>query len=186
MCCRGAHAASANKHPSTLLRMNTVFRAKKKTHSRSINDRISPSGLFTGSWPQKSAGNEGDDTRAFERAARSVKGALSRGRAAWNARPKNGVSHSGQRSEDLFGVRDPAENAALGFDHPQAHLVKLGKIGSAAITGHDALETAIIGFTHGGVHAHFGRDSAHDEALDALVQQNRIQLRRVKRDFAGL
>src|SRR5262245_55738607 len=30
-------------------------------------------------------------------------------------------------------VRDPAEDSALGLDHLQAHLVKLGKIGCAAI-----------------------------------------------------
>src|SRR5689334_25069319 len=35
-------------------------------------------------------------------------------------------------------VRDPAEDAALGLDHLQAHLVKLGEVGRAAVGDDDA------------------------------------------------
>src|SRR3954454_5583472 len=57
------------------------------------------------------------------------------------------------------GVRDPAEDAALGLDHLQAHLVKLGEVGCAAVRDDDAAVAAVIGFAHGGIDAHLGRDA---------------------------
>src|SRR5581483_7884158 len=84
------------------------------------------------------------------------------------------------------GVRDPAEDAALGLDHLQAHLVKLGEVRRAAIRDDDAAIAAVIGLAHGGVDAHFGGDAAHEQILDAVLLQHVGELGGVERALAGL
>src|SRR3954467_6765283 len=69
------------------------------------------------------------------------------------------------RLQDRGRVRDPAEDAALGLDHLQAHLVKFGEVGCAAVGDDDAAIAAVIGLAHGGVDAHFSGDAAHQEIL---------------------
>ena len=46
---------------------------------------------------------------------------------------------------------DPAEDAALGLDHLEAHLVELGEVGGAAVAEHEAVVAAVVGLAHGGV-----------------------------------
>src|SRR5580700_394095 len=55
--------------------------------------------------------------------------------------------------ENRGRVADPAEDATLGLDHFQAHLVEFGEIGSAAIGQHDAAVAAVVGLAHGAVDA---------------------------------
>src|SRR5580692_5676757 len=64
------------------------------------------------------------------------------------------------------GVADPAEDATLGLDHFQAHVVEFGKIRCAAIGQHHAAIAAVVGLAHRGVDADFGGHAAHQQVLD--------------------
>ena len=66
-------------------------------------------------------------------------------------------------------IRDPTEDPALGLDHSQAHLVKLGEVRAAAVAGDDAAVAAVVRFAHRGVDADLGRHAADDQVLDAAV-----------------
>ena len=87
------------------------------------------------------------------------------GRHGWlrSARGDGGPGRR-QRGEQRRRRRDPAEDAALGGDHPEPHLVELREVGADAVREHEALEAAVVGLADGGVHAHLGRDAGHDEA----------------------
>src|SRR5664279_1215225 len=84
------------------------------------------------------------------------------------------------------GVADPAEDAALGGDHAQAHLMKFRKIRSGAITQHQTIVAAIVGFTHGRVDADFGRYAANEQLRDAAILEHCVEVGRVERALAGL
>src|SRR5882672_5030011 len=91
-----------------------------------------------------------------------------------------------ERGERVLGIRNPAEDAALGLDHLQAHLVEFGKIGGAAIGQHDAAIAAVIGLAHGGVDADLGGHAAYQEILDAVFPQDIVEFGGVERALAGL
>ena len=81
---------------------------------------------------------------------------------------------------------DPAENAALGLDHLQAHLVEFGKVGCAAVRQHHAAIAAVVGFAHGGVDADLGGDAADQQILDAVALQHVAEFGGVERALARL
>src|ERR1051326_3303107 len=74
-----------------------------------------------------------------------------------------------QRGEECLRRCNPAENAALRFDHLERHLVELRKVRGDAVRQHQALEPAVVRLAHGGLHAYFSGDSGDDQALDAAV-----------------
>ncbi len=75
---------------------------------------------------------------------------------------------------------DPAENAALGLDHLQAHGVELRKVGSDAVFEHEAVVASVIGFAHRGVDADFRRYAGDDQLLDAAVLEDGVEVGGVK------
>ena len=83
-------------------------------------------------------------------------------------------------------VGDPAEDAALGLDHLQAHLVEFGKVGGAAIRQHDAAIAAVVGLAHRGVDADLGGDAADQQILDAVFLQHVAEFGGVERALARL
>jgi hypothetical protein len=50
-------------------------------------------------------------------------------------------------SEDFVRMGNPAENAALGFGHLQAHFLEFGKVGTHAIFWNQAIVATIVGLT---------------------------------------
>src|SRR6185312_14031741 len=81
-----------------------------------------------------------------------------------------------QRGQDARLVRHPAEDPALGLDHLQAHLVKLGEVRAAGVGGDDAAITAIVGLAHSGVDADLGGHAADEQVLYSAVGQDRLQV----------
>src|SRR4051794_14875838 len=51
----------------------------------------------------------------------------------------------GKRCREVRGAAAPAEDAALGADHPQGDGVELGEVGAAAVLEHEVLEPAVVG-----------------------------------------
>src|SRR6202790_2823150 len=51
---------------------------------------------------------------------------------------------SAQRGEHRLRRRHPAENAALGLDHAEAHFVEFREVGGAAVGEHDAAIAGIV------------------------------------------
>jgi hypothetical protein len=91
-----------------------------------------------------------------------------------------------ERRQNMFRVRYPAENAALFLDHLQSRFVHVGKVGTDAIFGHEAVVAAIVGFANGSVHANFRGHAGDDELLNAAILHDGVQVGRVERAFAGL
>src|ERR1700691_1813678 len=54
-----------------------------------------------------------------------------------------------QRFDHGIRFRDPAEDAALGLDHLQAHGLELREIGPHAILEHEAVVAPVVGFAYG-------------------------------------
>ena len=79
-----------------------------------------------------------------------------------------GEALRGEGRDDFVGVRNPAENAALRLDHPEAHFLKFRVVGADAILGNEAVVAAVVGLADGGVDAHFGGDAGDDKVGDAL------------------
>src|SRR4051812_68483 len=69
----------------------------------------------------------------------------------------------GKGVEQVLRRADPAEDPALGGDHPQRDLVELREVGAAAVLDHEALEAAVVGLAHGRVHADLGGDAGDDQ-----------------------
>src|ERR1700757_3407310 len=88
--------------------------------------------------------------------------------------------------ENRGRIGDPAEDATLGLDHFQAHLVEFGEVGSAAIRNDDAAIAAGIGLAHGGVDADLGGHAAPQQVFDAVFGQDVRELGGVERALAGL
>ena len=82
-------------------------------------------------------------------------------------------SASADCRDDIGRVPHPAEDAALRLDHPEAHVLEFGEVGTHAILGHEAVVAAVVGLAHRGVDAHFGGDAGDDELGDAAVLQDR-------------
>src|SRR3954471_20004971 len=78
----------------------------------------------------------------------------------------------GKRFQEVRRGPDPAEDPALGGDHPQGDLVELGEVGAAAVAQHEALEAAVVGLAHGRVHADLGGDAGDDQRPDPAVAQD--------------
>ena len=57
---------------------------------------------------------------------------------------------------------------------------------SGAVGQHQALKTPVVGVAQGGVHAHVGGDARQNQIGDAARAQHHLQIRRIKRAFAGL
>jgi hypothetical protein len=76
------------------------------------------------------------------------------------------------RFEHRSAIADPAENAALGLDHFQAHLVKFRKIGRAAVGQHDTAIATVVALAHRGVNADLRRDPADQQVLDGVPAQH--------------
>lgn len=69
-----------------------------------------------------------------------------------------------------------AEHTALHFDHAQGRRM-VGGIGrAAAVFEQHALEAAVIGFAHGGVHADIGGNAGQDQVVDAACAQDQFQI----------
>ncbi len=98
----------------------------------------------------------------------------------------SGQLGDGKDGEELGRRRDPAEDAALGGDHAEPHLVELREVGAGAVRQHQALEAAVVGLADGGVHAHLGGDAADDQARDPVVAEDQLEVGRVERALAGL
>src|SRR5258705_13441727 len=89
-----------------------------------------------------------------------------------------------KRCQNLFRMRHPAEDAALGLDHFQAHVMKFREIGTDAILRHETVVTAVVGFADGGVHADFRGDTGDDELFDAAILQDGVQVGGPERTLA--
>src|ERR1700743_3358321 len=76
------------------------------------------------------------------------------------------------RFKNCGGVADPAEDATLGLDHLEAHLVEFRKIGSAAVGEHDAAIATVVRLANGGVDADLGRHAADEQVFDAVFLQD--------------
>ncbi len=50
-----------------------------------------------------------------------------------------------------------------------------GKYEPQPVLDDEALESAVVGLAHGGVHADLGRDAADEQALDLRVAQDRLE-----------
>ena len=83
-------------------------------------------------------------------------------------------------------MRDPAENAALGFDHGEPDRVEFREVRADAVLGHEAVVTAIVGFANRGVDTHFSRDASHDELADAAILKKEMEFGCPERTFARL
>src|SRR2546428_91184 len=68
---------------------------------------------------------------------------------------------------------NPAEDAALRFDHLERGGVKFREVGAHAVFRHEAVVAAIIGLAQRGVDADLGGDAGEDELADAAILQNR-------------
>lgn len=78
-----------------------------------------------------------------------------------------------------------AEHTALHFDHAQGRRM-VGGIGrAAAVFEQHALEAAVIGFAHGGVHADIGGNAGQDQVVDAACAQDQFQIGGAEGAFAG-
>src|SRR5260370_19855336 len=93
---------------------------------------------------------------------------------------------STDRREHVSRARHPAENAALGLDHLETHLLEFGKVRADAVLGDQAVVAAVVGLADGGVDAHFGGDAGDDELGDAAVLEDRMQVGGVEGALAGL
>src|SRR5260370_22705747 len=87
-----------------------------------------------------------------------------------------GLARPGQGFNQRLGVGDPAEDAALGLDHLQAHGLELWKVGSHAVFEHEAVIAPVVGFAHRGVDADFGRYAGDDELLDAAALKDCVEI----------
>ena len=139
--------------------------------------------------------NVGAETEQRVPVARRPQGRLEGGCAC---SPRRARAHRNPPATAVLGISsestcstaaefgDPAKNAALGLDHLQAHLVKLGKVGCAAICQHHAAIAAVVGLAHGGVDADLGGDAADQQILDAVALQHIAELGGVERALARL
>src|SRR6185369_7820649 len=109
----------------------------------------------------------------------TVRGASRSASSAWWLLARESVDH-------VVRGTDPAEDAALGLDHPEADLVELGKVGRARVGDHETAIAAIVGLAHGGVDADLGGDPAHEQALDGAALQDHLEVGRVERALARL
>ena len=64
--------------------------------------------------------------------------------------------------------------------------MELREVGPDAVRQHQALEAAVVGLAHRGVHAHLGGDAADEQAVDPVVAQDQLEVRRVEGALAGL
>ena len=91
-----------------------------------------------------------------------------------------------QRGYDGGGVGDPAEDAALCLDHFQADALEFREIRTNAIGYDEALVTAVVGLTRGGVHAHLGGDAGDQQLGDPACGEDVLQFGGIERALAGL
>src|SRR4029079_13013091 len=90
------------------------------------------------------------------------------------------------RLEELRRFGDSAEYAALHLHHLQRRemIAEIG--GAGAILQQKAFETAIIGLTHGRVHAYVGGDSGQHDVVDAALRQDQLEVGGTERALARL
>src|SRR6202043_1734162 len=81
-----------------------------------------------------------------------------------------------QCTEQRLGSGYPAENSALGLDHGQSHVVKLGEIGGAAISENNAAESAVVRLADRRVDADFGCDTADEQRVDGAIMQHQFEI----------
>src|SRR5262245_4033414 len=93
---------------------------------------------------------------------------------------------SGNRLDEILGIRHPSEDGALRLDHLEADALELGEIRRHAVAQHDALEAAVVCLAYRGMDAHLERHAANHERLDAAVEKNLLQIGGVEGPFAGL
>ncbi len=72
-----------------------------------------------------------------------------------------------ERRENSSRVRHPAEDPPLRLDHPQAHFLKLWKIGTHAVRRHKTVVAAVVGLPHRGIDTDLGSYAGHQEFFDA-------------------
>src|SRR5882757_4592675 len=86
------------------------------------------------------------------------------------------LGSSRQLSDEGDRVRHRAEDAALHLDHLDRGQM-IAVVGRpAAILQHHAFEAAVVGFAHGGVHAHIGGDAGEHDVFDAALIEDQLQV----------
>src|SRR5580704_4499939 len=89
-------------------------------------------------------------------------------------------------SDESCRIRYRAEHAALHLDHFYRVIV-VALIGRAtAIFEQQTLETAIIGFTHGRMHADIGGDAGEHQIFDPAQAQQQLEIGSTEGALAGL
>src|ERR1700691_3605958 len=91
-----------------------------------------------------------------------------------------------QHRQEIGGIADPTEDAALRLDHFQRDPMEFRKIGSDAVGQHQTVIAAIVGFADRGIDADLSGDPGDNELADVAVAQDAIEAGGVKRAFAGL
>ena len=92
---------------------------------------------------------------------------------------------SAEPRDERGAVGDRAEHAALHRHHLDRRVMVALVGGAAAIRQQQALETAVVGFAHGGVHAHVGGDAAQHDVVDAPGPKDQFQVGRAEAAFSG-
>ena len=82
-------------------------------------------------------------------------------------------------------MRDPAEDAALGFDHGETGGVELWKVRGNAVGRHQAFESAIVRFAHRGMDTNLGGHTGDNQLPNATLFQDRAKIRREESSLAG-
>src|SRR6516164_9748322 len=91
-----------------------------------------------------------------------------------------------QTFQNLIDARRPADDSALGADHVEGGHLELREIAFGGVLGQQALEAAVVGLAHGGLHANFRSDSGEHQLPDAEARQMILQARGVERALARL
>ena len=82
----------------------------------------------------------------------------------------------GHCRESFCRVGDPAENAALRLDHFETPFLEIREIGADTVRGDEAVESAVVGLAHSGVHSDLSGQAGDDELGNAEVLQNGVEI----------
>jgi hypothetical protein len=74
----------------------------------------------------------------------------------------------------------------LRADHVQRGALEFREVALGGVLDQQAVVAAVVGFAHGGLHAHLGGDAGKDQMRDALQAQDLAQRRGVERALARL
>jgi len=96
------------------------------------------------------------------------------------------VADLGDYLNELIGGRDATEDSSRLLCGLNASVVKGGVSSSGAVLKKKALESSVVGVTHGRGDAHVSGDTSEDEVLDASIVEDDAEVSGVERSLSGL